>query len=148
MCSFTAWRTFGGKRHQQLFFPNHLVFLVLLSTELDPLRRKRVLVECRVSSFAGRHCTPFLWKTSSWVFEYAWEGPCGLGRCAQLIPISICLLLLQPWKDSAGFCILCSHLFTSRLFMNIKIASILLSIQMKTKFAILCYKKRAGLWQN
>lgn len=50
----------GEKRHQQLFFPNHLLFLVLFSTELDPLGKTQCLVACMVSRLTGRHYFPFL----------------------------------------------------------------------------------------
>lgn len=149
MCSFTAWSTFGEKRHQQLFFPNHLLFLVLFSPEVDPLGRNRGLTECMVSSFTGRHHIPFLQETRSWVFECVWKEPCGLGRYVQLIPVSTYLLPLQSWKASAGLCILCFHLFPCLITHEYWGCIYVVKHPDKNrKFAISCHTQRSGFQQD
>lgn len=86
-----------------------------------------------VSSYTGRHYIPFLYKTRSWVFEHLQEGLCGVGRCVQLIPVSIVHSSFRLRRILLVSAFYAFNFSLARLFMDIKTGTMLLSLQTKTE---------------
>lgn len=132
-----------GKETSTSFLSKPFAFPCAFEHRAGPSGKEWGLVECKVSSFPGRHVIPFLQKTRSRVFERVQKGPCGLGRCVQFIPVSTVSSSFSLGRILLASAFYAFIFFLARLFTDIKTASMLLSIQMKTENLPFHVKHRA-----